>query len=486
MSFPRLHPRLVGALCALSLAIAGGALAPAAEAGPSSLTTGLSGLYEFEPQALAQTKATGAQFVRVVISWKAVAPVSRPANFNAADPDSPGYTWSEVDEHMRAVIEAGMTPLALVTEAPKWAERCTVPSIPSATCDPDPNAFGTFARAAALHYDGSVPGAPAIRYWEPVNEPNLSLFLDPQFANGKPISGNSYRKLLNSFYASVHGVSKANQVVGGGLGPSEVPGLTVGPMKFTRQLLCMTGGKHPHKTKSKCEGGVHFDLFDIHPYTTGGPTHEGGPNDLQLGQLPHLQKLLKAAKNQGRIIGRSKRVPIWVTEFSWDSKPPDPGGLPMRVEKRWVPEAMYVAWKAGVENFFWYSLRDEPITAGTPASESIQSGLYFRGATVAGDKPKPYLQGFRFPFVAYPGKSLKIWGVVPGRAKEKVAIEAKVNGRWQRIKTVTTNAHGLFQGSVRSAYGRDEKGSVRAVVGKEKSLPFAMKPIPDFKQPPFG
>jgi hypothetical protein len=485
LNFPRLNPKLIGACCALAL-IVGAALAPAAQAGPSSFTTGLSGLYEFEPTPLAQTKKSGAQFVRVVLSWKAIAPVNRPPNFNAADPDGQGYTWSEVDEHVRAVEKAGLTPMALVTEAPKWAERCTVPSIPSATCDPDPNAYAAFAKAAAIHFNGNH-GGPPIRYWEAINEPNLSLFLDPQFNSaGKPVSGNSYRKTLNSFYASVHGVNKANMVIGGSLGPSEVPGLTVGPMKFTRQLLCMSGGRHPHKTKSKCEGGVHFDIFDIHPYTTGGPTHEGGPNDLQLGQLGHLQTLLKAAKAQGRIIGRSKKVPIWATEFSWDSNPPDPGGLPMRVEKRWVPEAMYTAWKAGVDHFFWYSLRDEPITAGIPASESIQSGLYFRGKTVAADRRKPYFQGFRFPFVAYPGKKMKFWGVVPGHHKEKVAIEAKVNGRWSKLRTVTTNKHGIFLGSLRTSYGRDEKGSVRARAGKEKSLPFAMKPIPDFKQPPFG
>ena len=81
-----------------------------------------------------------------------------------------------------------------------------------------------------------------------------------------------YRQILNSFYAAVHGVSAANQVIGGGLGPIEVKPYTIGPMAFARQLLCMTGGNaRPRPDSSSCDGGVHFDLFDIHPYTTEQP-----------------------------------------------------------------------------------------------------------------------------------------------------------------------------------------------------------------------
>lgn len=487
MRRPRSHRRIAVALTSLSLLLGGGAFAPAAQAGPASFTTGISGLYEFEPEALTQTAATGARFVRVVISWQAIAPPQRPGSWNPADPADPAYDWTYTDQMVRRIVAAGMTPVALVTEAPAWAQGCQLADQPAAVCRPDPSGFAAFARAAAARYNGDFDGLPAVRYWEPINEPNLSMFFYPQFVDGKPASAALYRPILNSFYESVHGVNAANQVLGGGLGPIEVKPYTIGPMAFTRQLLCMTGGNaHPRPDKTSCEGGVHFDIFDVHPYTTGGPTHRGRPNDVQMGDLGRLQRLLRAAKKAGRIIGRFEAVPLWITEFSWDSKPPDPGGLPMAIEKRWVPEAMYRAWQAGVSHFFWYQLRDDPITSDVPTSQSIQSGLYFRGGSFAEDSPKPYLQGFRFPFVAYPGKRLRFWGVAPGNKRVRVVVEVRRRGKWRRVATSQANAHGVFQGSAGTGYGRNRRGSVRARTEGQASLPFGMKPIPDFHQPPFG
>ena len=205
-----------------------------------------------------------------------------------------------------------------------------------------------------------------------------------------------------------------------------------------------------------------------------------------MGDLDRLQKLLRAAKKGDRIVGRFKTVPLWITEFSWDSRPPDPGGLPMRIEERWVPEAMYRAWRAGISHFFWYQLRDDPIAPDVPASESIQSGLFFRGATLADDKPKPYLQGFYFPFVAYPGKRLRFWGVAPGHQRVPVVLQVRKRGRWRRVATLRASKQGIFQGSLEISYGRNEHGWVRARAEGQASLPFGMKPIHDFHQPPFG
>ena len=37
-----------------------------------------------------------------------------------------------------------------------------------------------------------------------------------------------------------------------------------------------------------CEAGVRLDAIDVHSYTTGGPTHEGRPNDVQMGDLAKM------------------------------------------------------------------------------------------------------------------------------------------------------------------------------------------------------
>ena len=66
---------------------------------------------------------------------------------------------------------------------------------------------------------------------------------------------------------------------------------------------------------------------------------------------------------------------FWVTEFAWDSNPPDPGGVPLALEGRWVADALHRVWAAGVSLVTWFSLRDQPLR-----TSAYQSGLYLRGS----------------------------------------------------------------------------------------------------------
>jgi hypothetical protein len=159
----------------------------------------------------------------------------------------------------------------------------------------------------------------------------------------------------------------------------------------------------------------------------------------------------------------------------------------MPILARWTAEALHAAWRAGVSRFFWFSLRDQPPNPGRPFSATLQSGLYFRGATLAEDRPKRQLYAFRFPFVAYPRAGrLRLWGRTPDSRAGPVAIQVRRGGRWLGAATLRAGAEGVFRGAVRSAYGRDRRGAVRAVYRGERSLPFSLRPVPDFHQPPFG
>ena len=280
-------------------------------------------------------------------------------------------------------------------------------------------------------------------------------------------------------------VDPSNLVISAGLGPIAVPPWTIGPMRFARLMLCMTGGAHPHPTHGSCEGGVHFDIFAIHPYTTGAPTHEGGPDDVELGDLPKLQNLLAAADRAGRIKNGSRRTPLWITEFSWDSKPPDPGGLPMKIETRWTAEALYRAWRAKVSHFFWYSLDDSPPEPNRPYSETLQSGLYFRGETLAQDQPKEIMYAFRFPFVSYSRRQgLYFWGRTPSSEGGKVTIQLWRSGHWRNTQMTRANKSGIFRGIIHNRYGSDKRGLARALYRGHTSPPFSMHPVKDFYHPP--
>lgn len=475
----------LGALLATALLLT--AQPALAEGKPRPLRTGVSYVYDNEPAAFENARRAGAQLVLTPLRWASVAPKQPPASWNPADPADPSYDWEFIDLWVARAVAAGLEPVLQVRGAPLWAQRCHSGET-DAPCNPDPGALATFAYAAALRYSGRVGGLPRVRYWQGLNEPNLSLFFKPQFLAGKPVSADLYRTLINAFYAAVKSVDPSNLVIAAGLGPIAVPKYTIGPMKFTRELLCMRSNTQPRK--GDCGGGVRFDIFDIHPYTTGSPAHEGGVNDVQLGDLEKLSGLLRAADRAGRIQGQFKRTPLWITEISWDTKPPDPGGLPMRIASRWAAEALHRAWIAGLDTVFWYSLRDAEAEPHLSNSETLESGLYFRGATPALDVPKEVMYAFRFPFVAYAhrkGKpALDFWGRTPNGGGGRVVLQALRGGKWRPLGAARANQAGIFRGRVRTGYGRRGKGQVRAVYGSETAVPFAMHRVADFRQPPFG
>jgi hypothetical protein len=472
---------LTTALASLGFVLA---LSPAVGAQP--LITGVAGLDDYKAPSFAEVKATGARFVRIPVSWDSVAPKTIPRAWNPADPSDPNYRWGEPDSAVAEAIAGGLTPLLQIDGAPRWAERCTPPSYAAgAVCDPEPAALAAFATAAARRYSGSFGGPPRVRYWQGLNEPNLSHFFFPQYAGSAPRSPALYRPLANAFYDAVTGVDRSNVVLLGGLGPIAIPKYTIGPMRFVRELLCMRGKARFRPAPGNCDGGVRFDVFDIHPYTTGSPAHRGGVDDVQLGDLGKLQRLLAAAQRAGRIDSRYRRVPLWITEFAWDSKPPDPGGLPMKTLSRWTAEALLRAWRAGVSHFFWFPLRDQP--QGAAFDQTLQGGLYFRGPIPGQDPPKEVLRAFRFPFVAYPKSGgLVYWGRTSASSAGRVTIQIREGGRWRGVAAARANRAGIFQGTVRTDYGRGGHGQARALFRGELSLPFAMRGVADFPQPPFG
>jgi hypothetical protein len=178
-------------------------------------------------------------------------------------------------------------------------------------------------------------------------------------------------------------------------------------------------------------------------------------------------------------------VQTWVTEFSWDSKPPDPHGVPLRLQQRWVAEALYKAWRGGVSVFTWYTIRDEP-----NAVTSAQAGLYFNCPHgIACDRPKPAQRSFRFPFVAYKvgGRTALLWGRVPFGIAGRVRIQWHQGSRWRPLATLSTDSDGIFMATRTLPRGIDTRsGVLRAVAASEASPSFSLYHPPDIIVTPFG
>lgn len=471
------------------IALVTGAVQQASVASAAGYPTGVSYVVDNDPTTFSRVAGSGATMVHGWVRWNQIAPAAEPASWHPRNPQDPNYDWAALDTWVTNAVGAGLTPLLQVYYSPAWANRCvTNPPYPTTNppCDPDPVAMADFGYALAKRYNGSTLGLPKVRFFQPQNEPNLALFFGPQFnAKGQRVSPGLYRTLLNRFYAAVKSVDRKNIVISAGLAPNANT-FAIAPLDFARRLLCMTGRANPKPTKANCT--VKADIFDMHPYTSGGPTHKAiDPDGIQMGDLGKLKTLLAAADRAGRIKGMYARTPLWVTEMSWDSNAPDPGGVPMNLLRRWTSQAVYQAWKAGAARFFWYSLRDQN-TNGLPWNATTQSGLYFRGETVEQDRAKPILQAFRFPLVAFPNgkKNIFVWGRNPQSQGGWVSLQRFVNGRWQKLTPAKADAGGLFRRVIRIPSGSNRVGNVRAVFKGQVSVPFSLRTVRDRPAKPFG
>jgi len=478
------------------VAVAWLVLLPGAAAARGPLVTGIADSFQGPGAqlAFARTHAAGARVARVYLSWASVAPPgsSKPAGFDASNPADPHYFWGGADRLIDGAKAAGLEPLVTVTRGPDWA-TASGSGLPASeriagTVRPNAHEFGLFAAAVARRYSGSTPGVPRVRYWQAWNEPNHHNDLNPQFAIGASsqatrktplLSPDIYRGMLSEFSAAVHAVRSDNLVVAGGLAPffRPQPGVRVAaPLTFMRKLLCLSSRNRP---LSGC-APLRFDVWAHDPYTSGGPTHHAvADDDVSLGDLPQMMRVLKAARRAGHVVSRRK-LRFWITEISWDTRPPDRYGLPPRLEARWVSEMLFRSWRMGIDLVAWYQVRD------APRDGVFQSGLYYRCSRGPScDKPKPALAAFRFPLVAFrSGHKVLVWGRTPGGRKGTVIVERKRGHGWHRVARLRTNRYGIFQRRLRIS----GKGSVRARLThpRAKSLPFSLRRVRDRPVNPFG
>jgi hypothetical protein len=286
----------------------------------------------------------------------------------------------------------------------------------------------------------------------------------PQFdASGNPLTPALYRSLVNAFASGVKSVRRDNLVLAGGLSPFGEPRRAVSPLRFMRDFLCVSNDPVPRRT---CAGRVKMDVWAHHPYSNGNARWKPfDPDAGAIGNLPDVRRILVAAARLGTIDAPTVR--LWVTEFSWDTSPPDPGAVPADLHARWVAEAFFRMWQQGVSLATWFTLRDEPFP-----SSAFQSGLYYRGVGYAAENAKPALSVFRFPFAAFPEEGgLRVWGRTPDRRQATVTIEQQSGAAWTSIGTVRSNRWGVFTGSI----GTAGSAPVRArLPSGATSVPFAV------------
>lgn len=417
--------------------------------------------------------ADGASVWRFQPSWASIAPTKPPSLAEAANPDWGGYDWTFTDAIVEEIAAAGMTPLIALADAPAWAEGPDRPSTslaPAGTWQPSATWFGAFAIAIAKRYSGTfIPSGssqplPAVRDWEAWNEPNLAVSITPQWtASKQPASPGIYRTLLNAFYKGVKSVAPDDVVAGGTTAPFGDPpgGQRMPPVTFWRALLCISAGAHPHSTH--CHEHAYMDAISHHPYPLGPPTtHAVDPGDISVPDLGKITKLIPIAERAGTLLPKGRK-PLWITELSWDSNPPNPNGLSPALQAEYLEGAFYVFWKQGVSLIAWWNIRDDSYSPGWV--NTLASGIYYAGATPAQDTPKPSYTAYTFPFTAYRTNGVaQLWGMAPTAGP--VSIQVETGTTWSTAITLQAGASRIFDGKLLVGIGTN----LRAVSGSDTSL----------------
>lgn len=462
---------IVTLLAGLSLAIL---VAPSAHA--ARLTLGFGDRVFATPDAftraawLGRAKGEGIGIERLFVFWADITP-QRPADPLHLLPSDIAPRLAGFDTAVRDAHARGIRVLFAVTGAPRWAEGAhRPPDAPYATWKPRADYYAAFLRALAQRYDGRfpdplVPGRPlpAVRDWQVWNEPNFPLDISPQWVRRGPrrvqASAGIYRGLLNAGYGALKAVSRRNVVLTAGTAPygdfRKRAYTRTQPLAFWRALLSRR---------------VHFDVAAHHPYgLRRGPF---GPalnhDDLAVPDVGRLQALLRAAVRRHRALP-ARPKPLWITEVSWDSRPPDPDGVPARTFARWLEEAFYVLWRQGVHTIIWFQIRDDlplPSYAAT-----YQSGTYLVDGT-----PKLAARAFRFPLVArHVGRRHRghrrvlVWLRAPARGR--VVVERRAGSDWRALFSRSARAGQVVAVRLRL----DGAPTLRAVQGSLTSLEYRVR-----------
>lgn len=375
----------------------------------------------------------GARVIRVDLRWDQVARTpQRPAN--PSDPADPAYRWTPFDAIVAAANANDIEVLFAVWGAPAWAQDTGVGANPLDGGFPsvrpkDPADFGAFAAAAAARY-----GPRGVRRWEAWNEPNIPLFLYPQFervdGTWQATSPRVYSALLTAFSENVRRVSPDAVIAGGVMAPvgdkcrlrCTRTTARIAPAEFLRALDA-TGLRPP------------MDVVSHHPYPQIQPEQASvrRPFSTDIYNLDTLVAAIDGTYLRGK--------PIWLTEYGFSTEPVPNYKKSVTPDQQaaYLSDAFRRARAVGprIQLLTYYILQD---------NASWKSGL----SDVDGN-PKPARAAYAHPLyaeIAGPvasGTAVSLVGQVRLASRPTtVTIERRDGGEWTALTEATTGPDGSY------------------------------------------
>jgi hypothetical protein len=224
-----------------------------------------------------------------------------------------------------------------------------------------------------------------------------------------------------------------------------------------RELFCLDAGDRPYRgataRKHGCAKRPRFAITGVsdHPYTSNAiaspSSFMGHRSDAPIAAISRLVSLLDRAALYGIV---PRRAPLYLTEFGFQTRPPDPFGLSVARQAEYLNESDYMAYmNPRVASVAQYELRDDPHV------NVFNTGLCFKDG-----RPKPALAAYALPiWVAHiGGAQVRVFGLVRSArgSPVNVAIQHRARGAsvFHTVARATTNRWGYLLVRLRDLGGR--------------------------------
>jgi hypothetical protein len=293
-------------------------------------------------------------------------------------------------------------------------------------------------RQAAPYTGYTLPAGqalPRVSRWEIWNEPDEADWLNPWFARRGAstiyIEAGGYRRIVSAAWTGLHDTGHGSDTIL--IGETANVGVR-GPAYFTRALYCVGADDRPLRGDAAAAldcpasgdaaqfvarnpGLFGATGFAHHPYGFNVPPdrpYTAWPGFITLQNLGTLERLLNGIfASYGR--ARSGGVPIYVTEWGYDSDPPNPYNHTSLAEQAaWIDEGEFETWQMPwVRSDTQFLLVDDAPKAGARRGSreywsTFQTGLEFQNG-----RRKPSYAAFMLPIWvprARTGASVTVWG----------------------------------------------------------------------------
>ena len=343
--------------------------------------------------------------------------------------------------------------------------------LPPAVCPPE----GEDPGPTNPNPPNTGPVLPRVDSWSFWNEPNIPGWLTPQWHENDsalPAAPHIYRALADAGYSALqetgHGSDMmliAETAPRGTRGRSVTSGFT--PLRFVRELYCLdknfrhyTGTAASRRDCPEGGGGfaaAHPVLFNArgfahHPYSflTAPGVSDRARDHAVLADLDRLTQTLDTVFKRH---GSTRRIPIWITEYGYQTDPPDPyTGWSWKRHASYLAHAEWLGYRRHrVKSSAQFLLYDDRPIVEFPPSDPRHWGTFQTGLrTYEGKRKKAYRGYQRTIHVQRYGRRRKtmVFGLyrpATSRRPARVRYKRKGSKRWLTVRKARTNRAGFMR-----------------------------------------